>query len=419
MALEGKLVRLREQREADVELFLALRNDMATQGWNKSLPPDFTLGMLRGRLAGREFSFDRTDGHFVIERRDTGAAIGTISYSGLNPRWDASYGIALSREAWGAGLAHDAQETLLRFLFLDLGLQVVRLWTHAANPRMVRLAERSGFQISLRQRESCYKDGVLCDTLMMDLLRAEYLAQHDLGDALPPLDGARAATYDGPAAGRPTPGGEMPMSENRARLEALAGQPAAVEWFRGLFAEAHVELADTGERFTIVHQGDRAEVLEGFQRPDANLVVSLRSTNLERLTSIFADGTVGPSEEYRIVRFMLRPCLEAALRMPILNHDVLRKILRMDDAWQQALLDPEGREDLRLTIEKANGHWTVTEGFHGHPRRRLALTAPQLLEFQRRVFAADRQDSMSGWLDLANWYVGWRDRVTVPATSSP
>ena len=132
---------------------------------------------------------DRTDGHFVIERRDTGAAIGTISYSGLNPRWDASYGVALSRDAWGAGLAHDAQETLLRFLFLDLGLQVVRLWTHAANPRMVRLAERSGFQISLRQRESCYKDGVLCDTLMMDLLRAEYLEHRGLVDVLPPLEG--------------------------------------------------------------------------------------------------------------------------------------------------------------------------------------------------------------------------------------
>ena len=40
------------------------------------------------------------------------------------------------------------------------------------------------------------------------------------------------------------------MSENLARLQGLAQQPAAIEWFRGLFRCVHLEITDTGERFT-------------------------------------------------------------------------------------------------------------------------------------------------------------------------
>lgn len=186
MALEGERVILREERPEDMKLLVALRNDLETQAWGKSLPPDYTEAMYLKRFEGREFSFDREDGRFIIVSKETGEFAGTISYSDLRPRWTATIGIMVARKFWGSGFAYEAQEILLRFLIEELGLRVIRLYTHSGNPRAVRLAERSGFRISVRQRQAVFKGGELHDTLLMDLLREEYYRLHpSLSDRLP------------------------------------------------------------------------------------------------------------------------------------------------------------------------------------------------------------------------------------------
>jgi RimJ/RimL family protein N-acetyltransferase len=64
----------------------------------------------------------------------------------------------------------------------------VRLFTHSGNPRAVELAQKSGFRVSARLRESVYKGGRLLDSIVADLLREEYFARHtELQDGSPPL----------------------------------------------------------------------------------------------------------------------------------------------------------------------------------------------------------------------------------------
>ena len=94
------------------------------------------------------------------------------------------------------------------------------------------------------------------------------------------------------------------MSDNLQLLQALAEKKSAVEWFRGLFKRAHLEITDTGEKFTILHHGDHAEVLSGFQNEKPNFVIPLQSENIRRLTSAFSDTTIDAQVEYRIVKFM-------------------------------------------------------------------------------------------------------------------
>ncbi|MGW8252090.1 MAG: GNAT family N-acetyltransferase [Anaerolineales bacterium] len=188
MALKGDLVILREQRREDMQYLVDLRNDPETQAWSKSLPPDYTLEMYLKRFEGREFSLDRQDGQFTVVTKDTDEFAGLISYTDLQPRFSATIGIIIARRYWGGGVAYDAQEVLLRFLFEGLGLRVVRLWTHSGNPRAVKLAEKSGFRVSMRMREAIWKDGQLLDNLSMDLLREEYYALHpELTDNLPEI----------------------------------------------------------------------------------------------------------------------------------------------------------------------------------------------------------------------------------------
>jgi RimJ/RimL family protein N-acetyltransferase len=165
-----------------------MRNNLETQAWSKTLPPDYTEAMLLKRFQAREFSFEREDGRFIIESKETHEFAGTISYTELSPRWSATIGIMVAKKFWGAGFANDAQEAMLKFMFMELGLRVVRLFTHSGNPRAVKLAEKAGFIVSMRQRQAVFKGGELYDNLMMDLLREEYFTlRPELQDHLPAL----------------------------------------------------------------------------------------------------------------------------------------------------------------------------------------------------------------------------------------
>jgi ribosomal-protein-alanine N-acetyltransferase len=188
MPLEGELVILREQRREDLPHLIELRNDMETQAWSKSLPPDYTEPMYVKRFEAREFSYDPREANFAIVYKETGEWAGHIGYTNLQRRFSAGIGLAIPKKFWGSGVAFDAQEVLLRFMFLELGLRVVRLWTHSGNPRAVQLAQKSGFQVSARVPGAIFKGGELYDNLIVDLLREEYFALHpELTDNLPRL----------------------------------------------------------------------------------------------------------------------------------------------------------------------------------------------------------------------------------------
>jgi RimJ/RimL family protein N-acetyltransferase len=188
MALEGNLVILREEKKEDMELLVTLRNNLETQAWGKALPPDYTLPMYIKRFEERTFSYDPSEGRFIIVLKETQEIVGMIVYSDLQPRFETTLGIAILRKFWAQGIAYDAQETLLKFIFVELGVQVVRLWTQSGNKGMVKLAQRSGFKISGRLRQAAFIHGNLYDTLIIDLLREEYFALHpELVNNLPEI----------------------------------------------------------------------------------------------------------------------------------------------------------------------------------------------------------------------------------------
>lgn len=189
MPLNGTKIRLREVRESDLPLLLALRNDLDTQGWSQTLPPDYTIVTYKKQYEDDTFSTQRSRARFIIETLDTNEVVGNISYYSLRPRYAVTIGIAIAKKFWSAGLAYDAQETLLQFLFEELGVRVVRLWTTSSNTSAIRLGERSGFKVAVRLREAIIRRGKLADNVVMDLLREDYYALHpELEDHLPPLE---------------------------------------------------------------------------------------------------------------------------------------------------------------------------------------------------------------------------------------
>lgn len=223
MPLHGQVTILREERISDQGQLVKLRNDLDTQAWTQSLPPDYTVEMYLKRHNEREFSYQRREGRFVIEYKPTGDFAGFIAYSGYQSRFQASIGIMVDKHFWGTGVAFDAQETLLSFLFRELGVRAVHLWTHSGNAAAVGLAKKSGFKVSARWREAVYKGGQLLDNLYLDLLREEWFALHpEYDDHLPnpfPKTGAEA-----PAEVKP---GEAAQGASPTTPQNTGDEPAA------------------------------------------------------------------------------------------------------------------------------------------------------------------------------------------------
>lgn len=186
MAIEGSRIRLREERVDDLEFLTSLRNDLETQAWPKTLPPHYTREMIAKRYDAREFSFEPDEARFIIEKLDSGERVGFIGYMGLKPRFSASLGVMVSQDYWGTGLAFEANDLLLRFMFEELGLRVVRLWTNSLNPRAIALASKLGFRETVRFRSSIYRQGRVGGSVVMDMTRQEFYANRDdLEDRLP------------------------------------------------------------------------------------------------------------------------------------------------------------------------------------------------------------------------------------------
>jgi RimJ/RimL family protein N-acetyltransferase len=176
--IEGKLCRLRELREADLQLLADLRNDLATQAWSRTLPPDYTVEMMRRRYWDRDFSYSPDRAMLIIEDRETGATAGFVSYDVGADRREASIGVVVKESMFGTGVALEAVDLLLWLLFHQMGFEAVRLWTHSGNPRAVAAAEKLGFHQAVRLREAIFKDGRRYDNLLMDQLREEWSEKH-------------------------------------------------------------------------------------------------------------------------------------------------------------------------------------------------------------------------------------------------
>lgn len=178
MAIEGDRVMLRELRESDLPVLTDLRNDLDTQAWGRTLPPHYTVEMIRRRYWEQDFSFRPTSAVMIVEDGSTGECAGFVAYSDVKDRHEATIGVVVGKPFWGTGVAHEAVDLLLWLLFERMGLRVVRLWTEASNERAVRAAERLGFREGVRMRRGAFRTAEYADSLLMDVLREEWYELH-------------------------------------------------------------------------------------------------------------------------------------------------------------------------------------------------------------------------------------------------
>ena len=114
--------------------------------------------------------------HFSIVALDGDELIGNCGIGDVSPvDRTGELGILIGdKRFWNRGFGTDAVRLLLRFAFLTLNLNNVRLNAHSFNKRAIRCYEKCGFKQCGYWPDSWYHDGELHGTVMMYALRADF-----------------------------------------------------------------------------------------------------------------------------------------------------------------------------------------------------------------------------------------------------
>jgi diamine N-acetyltransferase len=93
------------------------------------------------------------------------------------PNRTAEMGIVIgSRQHWRQGYGTDATRTLVGWGFRELNLNRVWLRVFEDNAGAIRCYEKTGFRVEGRLRQDRFREGRYLDTLVMGVLRDEFVA---------------------------------------------------------------------------------------------------------------------------------------------------------------------------------------------------------------------------------------------------
>jgi [ribosomal protein S5]-alanine N-acetyltransferase len=119
---------------------------------------------------------------WAVCRREDARVMGTISIFHFDEQNDrAEIGYALGRAFWGRGFMHEALTALVGFAFGDMDLRRLEADTDPRNAASIRALERLGFVREGLLRERWVVAGVVSDSLLLGLLRSDWIARQVAG----------------------------------------------------------------------------------------------------------------------------------------------------------------------------------------------------------------------------------------------
>ncbi len=171
--LQGERVRLRPVQESDLPRFVEWLADREMTRWLAAMGDPPTLDNEYEWYERR-----RSDPESVMWSIETldGLLLGNVELR-LTPRaWRAEMGIAIQdKTQWSQGYGTDAVRLVLGHAFRELKLNRVELTTDEANARAIRCYEKCGFEREGLLRQHRLIDEKFGNTVVMAVLRAEWL----------------------------------------------------------------------------------------------------------------------------------------------------------------------------------------------------------------------------------------------------
>ncbi len=170
----GKKTRLRAIEREDIPTFVRWFNDPEVRQYLEMYLPMSKAEEEQWFEAYLKNSNSRI---FAVETED-GENIGNVGLHEID--WknrSATLGVVIAeKEYWGRGYGSDAIVALVDFAFREMNLHRIQLSVYDFNERAKRCYEKCGFREEGRAREAFYSDGRYHDSLLMAILRDEYLS---------------------------------------------------------------------------------------------------------------------------------------------------------------------------------------------------------------------------------------------------
>ena len=198
---------------------------------------------------------------------------------------------------------------------------------------------------------------------------------------------------------------EMPAMK---ALEGIFQTPAIVDYFDGMFTNLGIVMEETGEQFTIHHNGKSMKFMKGLNKKGVDFVVPLRAQNIENMISHAESGTISNQESWQILSVLFTPLTRETLKSPVLSVNWRRKLAGVEDLTHVILLSPDGKEASNHTLIYVKNQWLVLSGLHGNPGRTYRMNPNHAILYQKKIFAAMQKDSFIDWFQFSSWYKKWR-----------
>ena len=176
LMLQGRLVLLRGLEREDLKLLHKMQNDEEVMEWAR-FRPDHTVSMeaLEKEYEEELKGNSPTRRTFAVVHKKTGKVAGWSSIRWWRPfATSADIGLALMKEYRGKGMGAEVAQLLTALAFDQYIMHKVELFTRADNLGMIRAAEKSGFKVEGRTRETLYFNGRFHDGVLMGVLREEF-----------------------------------------------------------------------------------------------------------------------------------------------------------------------------------------------------------------------------------------------------
>lgn len=136
----------------------------------------FTVDQIREHAEKMAKRTDRLD--FVIEDKASAAVLGDLAVLDVDPpNESAAMRIALGPAHQGSGYGPEAIRLLQAYVFNVVGLHRLQLDVFDFNERAIRAYEKCGFRHEGRLRDALLWEGERHDSLIMAVLRPQYLAR--------------------------------------------------------------------------------------------------------------------------------------------------------------------------------------------------------------------------------------------------
>ncbi len=178
--LASERVRLRSHIANDAADHVRWRNDAEVAYWATAGDVRFwpvTASAVDAWFAEKLPAMDpRVDGVLAVDLLD-GRHIGIVDYRDVDGvTRSATVGITIGeKDLWGQGYGSEALGLLVGFLFDHLNVRRIQLDTWSGNERAIRSFARVGFREEGRLRQAVRGPGGYFDSVIMGVLRAEWL----------------------------------------------------------------------------------------------------------------------------------------------------------------------------------------------------------------------------------------------------